>query len=94
MKKFNSVLSKTFIVIMAIITLFPFVYMILASLMTYQEATSIPPTLVPEKFQWKCSTNSFHTSAAKVRIFESRSNPIFFVDVKFHSPYESHQIFP
>ena len=52
MKKFNSILSKTFIVIMAIITLFPFVYMILASLMTYQEATSIPPTLVPEKFQW------------------------------------------
>lgn len=52
MKKFNSVLSKTFIVIMAIITLFPFVYMILASLMTYQEATSIPPTLIPEEFQW------------------------------------------
>ena len=55
MKKFNSVLSKTFIVIMAIITLFPFVYMILASLMTYQEATSIPPTLIPKEFQWNNS---------------------------------------
>lgn len=53
MKKVSSVLSKTFIVIMAIITLFPFVYMILASLMTFQEATSIPPTLIPEKLQWK-----------------------------------------
>ena len=52
MKKFNSVLSKTFILIMALITLFPFVYMILASFMTYQEATSIPPTLIPEKFNW------------------------------------------
>ena len=53
MKKFNSVLSKTFIVLMAIITLFPFVYMILSSLMTYQEATSIPPTLFPKELQWK-----------------------------------------
>ena len=52
MKKVNSVLSKTFIVLMAIITLFPFVYMILSSLMTYQEATSIPPTLFPKEFQW------------------------------------------
>lgn len=52
MKKFNSVLSKTFIGLMAIITLFPFVYMILSSLMTYQEATSIPPTLFPKELQW------------------------------------------
>ncbi|RDY26307.1 carbohydrate ABC transporter permease [Romboutsia weinsteinii] len=53
MKKFNLLLSKTFIVIMAIITLFPFVYMILSSLMTFQEATSLPPTLFPKKFQWE-----------------------------------------
>ncbi len=39
--------SKMFVTIMAIITLFPFVYMILTSLMTFQEATSIPPTLIP-----------------------------------------------
>lgn len=52
MKKVNLLLSKTFIVIMAIATLFPFVYMILASLMTYQEATSIPPTLIPQTLQW------------------------------------------
>ncbi len=53
MKKINLVLSKTFIVIMALITLFPFVYMILSSLMTFQEATSIPPKLFPDKFQWE-----------------------------------------
>ena len=52
MKKINLLLSKAFIVIMAVITLFPFVYMILSSLMTFQEATSIPPTLIPEKSQW------------------------------------------
>lgn len=52
MKKFNLVLSKTFIVFMSLITLFPFVYMILASLMTYQEATSLPPTLIPKSLQW------------------------------------------
>ena len=53
MKKVNLILSKTFIVIMALITLFPFIYMILSSLMTFQEATSIPPKLFPEKFQWE-----------------------------------------
>ena len=53
MKKVSTVLSKGFIVVMALITLFPFVYMILSSFMTFQEATSIPPTLIPEKFQWK-----------------------------------------
>lgn len=52
MKKVNLVLSKTFIVIMAIITIFPFVYMILSSLMTFQEATSIPPTFFPKELQW------------------------------------------
>ena len=53
MKKVNLFISKTFIAIMALVTLFPFVYMILASLMTFQEATSIPPTLVPKVPQWK-----------------------------------------
>ena len=53
MKKINSVLAKIFIIIMALITLFPFVYMILSSLMTFQEATSIPPKLFPSKPQWE-----------------------------------------
>ena len=52
MKKVMSILSYVFIIIMAIITLFPFVSMILASLMTFQEATSIPPTLFPKYPQW------------------------------------------
>lgn len=53
MKKAYSFLSYTFIIVMAFVTLFPFVYMILASLMTFQEATSIPPTIIPAEFQWE-----------------------------------------
>lgn len=45
-------LSYTFIFVMTIITLFPFIYMLLSSLMTFQEATSIPPTLVPASPQF------------------------------------------
>lgn len=53
MKKVYSFLSYTFLIVMAFITLFPFVYMILSSLMTFQEATSIPPTLFPKELQWE-----------------------------------------
>ena len=48
MKKNNLFLSKSFVIIMALITLFPFVYMILSSLMTFQEAVSVPPTFIPK----------------------------------------------
>ena len=44
----KKVFSYTFVIIMAVITLFPFIYMLLASLMTFQEATSIPPTIIPQ----------------------------------------------
>ena len=37
MGKVSSILGKIFVVIMALITLFPFVYMILSSLMTFQK---------------------------------------------------------
>lgn len=47
MKKIFTLLSYAFIILMAIITVFPFLYMILASLMTYGEVVSIPPTLIP-----------------------------------------------
>ena len=77
MKKFNSILSKTFIVIMAIITLFPFVYMILASLMTYQEATSKPPTLIPETFQW----NNFKLAMQQAPFVRYFFNTIFVAGV-------------
>ena len=73
MKKVNLVLSKTFIVLMAIITLFPFVYMILSSLMTYQEATSIPPTLFPKEFQW----NNFSLAMEQAPFVRYFFNTIF-----------------
>ena len=52
MKKLGTVLAYIFIIFMTIITLFPFVYMVLGGLMTFQESISIPPTLIPGKFQW------------------------------------------
>lgn len=52
MKKTIDIIAYAFIIIMALITLFPFIYMLLASVMTYQEATSIPPTLIPDSIQF------------------------------------------
>lgn len=52
MKRFVDILAHLFIIIMAFITLFPFVYMIISSFMTFQESISIPPTLFPETIQW------------------------------------------
>ena len=43
---------------MAFITVFPFVYMILASFMSYQEATSIPPTMWPATFRFSNFTEA------------------------------------
>ena len=62
MKHVSLFLSKTFIAIMAMITLFPFVYMILASFMTFQEATSIPPTLFPADLNWNNFVEAFETA--------------------------------
>lgn len=52
MKKISTVLAYIFIGFFAFITVFPFIYMILAGLMTYGETTSMPPTLLPKNFQW------------------------------------------
>ncbi len=52
MKKVVTIISYVFLILLAIITLFPFVYMVLAGLMTYSEATAIPPTMIPKDFQW------------------------------------------
>lgn len=48
MHKILKSIGWIYVLIMALITLFPFLYMISSSLMTFQEATSIPPTLIPE----------------------------------------------
>jgi ABC-type glycerol-3-phosphate transport system permease component len=40
MKKIVTIVSMLFLAILAVITLFPFVYMILAGLMTYSGATT------------------------------------------------------
>ncbi len=48
MKKVLTIIAFVFLGILAVITLFPFVYMILAGLMSYSEATSMPPTMFPK----------------------------------------------
>lgn len=52
MKKMITIISYLFILLLGITTLFPFVYMILAGLMSYSEVTSIPPTFLPKHLQW------------------------------------------
>ena len=59
MKKITDFISRFGIVILAIVTLFPFIYMILGSLMTFQEATSIPPTLVPKTLKFSNYAEAF-----------------------------------
>lgn len=68
MRRFINIFALFFVVLLAIITIFPFVYMILAGMMTYQEATSIPPTLIPDVFQISNYTRVFQ-QAPFVRYF-------------------------
>ena len=60
MKKVLTIIAFVFLGILAVITLFPFVYMILAGLMSYSEATSMPPTMFPKQPQWQNYTDVFH----------------------------------
>ncbi|MBD5430698.1 carbohydrate ABC transporter permease [Lactobacillus sp.] len=50
--RWGMILVYFFIAIFAIITVFPFIYMILGGLMSYQETTTIPPTIIPKSFNW------------------------------------------
>ncbi|MBS5960582.1 MAG: carbohydrate ABC transporter permease [Enterococcus gallinarum] len=68
MKKVVTLISLIFLGLLVIITIFPFIYMILAGLMTYSEATSIPPTILPESFQWSNYAEVF-TKAPFLRYF-------------------------
>lgn len=59
MKKITDFLSRFGVLILALITIFPFIYMLLASLMTFQEATSVPPTLIPSQPQFENYVTAF-----------------------------------
>ncbi|HIY57612.1 MAG TPA: carbohydrate ABC transporter permease [Candidatus Tetragenococcus pullicola] len=59
MQKVINIIAYLLLAVLALVTLFPFVYMILAGLMTYTEVTSIPPTIIPEKLQWANYTAVF-----------------------------------
>lgn len=47
MRKILKVISYIFVIFMAVITLFPFLYMISSALMSFGEVTAIPPKLLP-----------------------------------------------
>ena len=52
MKKVFNGFSITLLIFLALITVFPFIYMVLTGLMTYAEATSIPPSFIPSEFKF------------------------------------------
>ena len=47
MRKIIKIISYIFVIFMAVITLFPFLYMISSALMSFGEVTAIPPKLLP-----------------------------------------------
>lgn len=51
--RIGNLIAYLVLAIFALITVFPFVYMILGGLMSYSETTTIPPTLIPHKFNWE-----------------------------------------
>ena len=51
MKKVFNGFSIALLIFLALITVFPFLYMVMTGLMTYAEATSIPPSFIPSSFK-------------------------------------------
>lgn len=62
MKILNTTITKIIIILLAFITLFPFVYMIISSLMSYAEVRSVPPTFIPEKLLFTNYVEAFQTA--------------------------------
>lgn len=52
LKVVQKVITYLFLTIMAIVILFPFYWMIITALKSYEEVGSIVPTLFPENFEW------------------------------------------
>lgn len=50
--RWGTLIAYIILIIFAIITVYPFIYMILGGLMSFRETTTIPPTLFPHKFNW------------------------------------------
>lgn len=50
--RWGTVIAYIILIFFAIITVYPFIYMILGGLMSFSETTTIPPTLFPHKFMW------------------------------------------
>lgn len=50
--RWGTLIAYIVLAIFAIITVFPFIYMILGGLMSFRETTTIPPTIIPKHFEW------------------------------------------
>ena len=50
--RWGTLIAYIILAIFAIITVFPFIYMILGGLMSFRETTTIPPTIIPKHFEW------------------------------------------
>ncbi len=57
--RWGTLIAYIVLAIFAIITVFPFIYMILGGLMSFRETTTIPPTIIPKHFEWANYTKVF-----------------------------------
>lgn len=51
-KALNTVLTYVFLILGALIMIFPFVWMILTSSKTVPESMAVPPTFFPKQIMW------------------------------------------
>ena len=61
--RWGTLIAYIILAIFAIITVFPFIYMILGGLMSFRETTTIPPTINPKHFEWSNYAKVFRPSS-------------------------------
>lgn len=60
--RWSTLIAYLILLIFVVITVFPFIYMILGGLMSYRETTTIPPTIIPKNFNWSNYSRVFATA--------------------------------
>ncbi|WP_459500819.1 carbohydrate ABC transporter permease [Bacillus sp. C1] len=55
----NTIIIHALLIIGAILTIGPFIWMILTSLKTYAESVQVPPVIIPSQFMWSNYTEIF-----------------------------------
>lgn len=62
MRRAGRVFAYGFVLLMTGVTVFPFLYMVSASLMSFQEATGVPPAMLPAHAQWSNFGEALHAA--------------------------------